>query len=145
MTNKRFSRSVVSILCVVLLAVAVLMTAGCNGNQPTDSAPDIPSATVVGEGDTVFDFTVVDPDGNVTAYEVHTDEQTVGAALIACELIAGEQGDYGLYVKTVAGITLDYDTDGMYWAFYENDAYAIAGVDTTAIVEDTVYSLRASK
>ncbi len=145
MTNKRLLRSVVSILCVVLLAVAVLMTAGCNGNQPTSSTQPVAPATVVGEGDTVFDFTVVDPDGNVTAYEVHTDEQTVGAALIACELIAGEQGDYGLYVKTVTGITLDYDTDGMYWAFYENDEYAMAGVDQTAIVEDTVYSLRASK
>ncbi len=146
MTHKRLLRSVVGILCVVLLAVAVLMTAGCSGNQPTDSnVSDLPLATVVGEGDTTFAFTVVDADGKTTAYTVRTDEQTVGAALLDCGLIAGEQGDYGLYVKTVAGTTLDYDADGMYWAFYENDGYAAAGVDATAIVEGTTYSLRASK
>ena len=146
MTNKRFNQSVVSILCVVLLAVAVLMTAGCSGNQPSDnSSAPVAGATVVGEGDTSFAFTVVFPDGTDAAYEVHTDEDTVGAALLECELIAGEQSDYGLYVKTVAGTTLDYDTDKMYWAFYENDAYAAAGVDTTAIVAGTTYSLRASK
>ena len=146
MTNKRLTRSVVSILCVVLLAVAVLMTAGCSGNQPSESnMSDMPLATVVGEGDTTFPLTVVFPDGKTAAYTVHTDEETVGAALLACDLIAGEQGDYGLYIKTVAGTTLDYDTDGMYWAFYENDAYAMAGVDTTAIAEGTTYSLRASK
>lgn len=146
MTHKRLLQSVVSILCVVLLAVAVLMTAGCSGNQPTESnVSDLPLATVVGEGDTTFAFTVVDADGKTTAYTVHTDEQTVGAALLDCGLIAGEQGDYGLYVKTVAGTTLDYDTDGMYWAFYENDGYAVAGVDATAIVAGTTYSLRASK
>lgn len=145
MANKRLTRSVVSILCVVLLAVAVLMTAGCSGNQPNESVPDIPLATVVGEGQTSFAFTVVFPDGTSAAYEVHTDEDTVGAALLGCGLIAGEDGPYGLYIKTVAGTTLDYDTDKMYWAFYENDGYAVAGVDTTAIAEGTAYSLRASK
>ena len=146
MTHKRLTQSVVSILCVVLLAVAVLMTAGCSGNQPTESyGNELPSAPIIGEGDTTFPLTVVFPDGKTAAYTVHTDEQTVGAALLDCGLIAGEQGDYGLYVKTVAGTTLDYDTDGMYWAFYENDGYAAAGVDVTAIVEGTTYSLRASK
>ncbi len=149
MTNKRLRKSVVSILCVVLPAVVVLMTAGCNGNQENpssapSSAPSV-SATVVGEGSTVFDFTVTKPDGSVVAYEVHTDEETVGAALVACELIAGDMGDYGLYVKTVAGVTLDYDKDKMYWAFYENDAYAVAGVDKTAIADGVTYSFRASK
>ena len=144
MTNKRLRKSVVRILCVVLPAVVVLMTAGCNGNQNGDVS-DIPPATVVGEGATVFDFTVTKPDGSVVAYEVHTDEETVGAALVACELIAGDMGDYGLYVKSVAGITLDYDKDKMYWAFYENDAYAVAGVDKTAIADGVTYSFRASK
>lgn len=145
MTHNRLVRSIVGILCVVLLAVAVLMTAGCSGNQPNESAIDIPPATVVGEGDTTFPLTVVFPDGKTAAYTVRTDEETVGAALLACELIAGDESEYGLYIKTVAGTTLDYDADGMYWAFYENDAYAVAGVDTTAIVAGTVYSLRASK
>ena len=145
MQTKRLTKSVVSILCVVLLAVAVLMTAGCNGNHPTDSSAPSVAATVVGEGETVFDFTVTKPAGTIVAYEVHTDKTTVGAALTDCGLIAGEEGDYGLYVKTVAGVTLDYDTDKMYWAFYEDGAYAVAGVDKTDIAAGVKYSFRASK
>ena len=69
-------------------------------------------ATVVGEGDTVFTFIVVDAEGEEKTYEVHTAKTIVGEALLELELIAGDVGDYGLYVKTVDGITVDYDTDG---------------------------------
>ena len=35
--------------------------------------------------------------------------------LLSLDLIAGDEGEYGLYVKTVNGITADYETDGMYF------------------------------
>lgn len=98
---------------------------------------------VIGEGETVFDFTVVDTKGKEIKFEVHTDEEIVGEALEELNLIAGEEGDYGLFVKTVNGITLDYEVDGKYWAFYINDAYATSGVDVTPIVEGEAYSFRA--
>ena len=98
--------------------------------------------TVVGEGDTVFVFAVVDADGNEKVYEIHTDKTIVGDALLELELIAGDQGEYGLYVKTVDGITVDYDTDGKYWAFYINGEYAMTGVDATPITEGEEYSFK---
>jgi hypothetical protein len=58
-------------------------------------------------------------------------------------LISGEDSDYGLYVKTVNGVTLDFDTDGKYWAFYVNGEYAVSGVDTTEITEGGLYEFRA--
>ena len=102
-------------------------------------------ATVLGKGATVFGFTVVDKDGKETKFEIHTDKTTVGEALLEVELIEGEEGPYGLYVKTVAGITLDYDTDGMYWSFYINDAYAMTGVDVTQITQGETYMFKAEK
>ena len=60
-------------------------------------------------------------------------------------LISGEEGQYGLYVNTVNGITLDYETDGMYWAFYVNDTMAPTGVDMTEIKPGEVYSFKAEK
>ena len=60
-------------------------------------------------------------------------------------VIAGENSSYGLYVKTVNGITLDYDTDGMYWAFYINGEYAQTGVDATGVENGAVYAFRAEK
>ena len=81
-------------------------------------------------------------DGTSTYYNVHTDETTVGAALQAVGLIEGEDSEYGLYVKTVDGVTKDYDTDGQYWAFYIDGEYASTGVDTTDIVPGASYEMR---
>ncbi len=97
---------------------------------------------VLGEGSTVFDFTVTDADGKETSYEIHTDKDTVGDALLELKLIDGEDGDYGLYVKTVDGITVDYDKDGKYWAFYVDGDYATAGVDATKITEGSKYAFK---
>ena len=46
---------------------------------------------VLGEGQTVFDFVVVDKDGNETKFEIHTDKTTVGEALLELELVEGEE------------------------------------------------------
>ena len=54
----------------------------------------------------------------------------------------GDDSEYGLYVKTVNGITADYDKDGVYWAFYIDGEYAAAGVDATAIEEGSSYSFK---
>ncbi len=98
--------------------------------------------TVLGEGSISFPFTVVDGEGNTTQFEIHTNEETVGQALLALDLIAGDDSEYGLYVKTVNGITADYDTDGKYWAFYIDDEYATSGVDSTPITDGSSYSFK---
>lgn len=76
---------------------------------------------------------------------VHTEETTVGAALLANNLIAGDAGQYGLYIKEVNGITADYDVDQTYWAFYIDGEYAVSGVDSTDITEGAVYQLEYTK
>ena len=72
---------------------------------------------------------------------IHTDEDTVGAALLANGLIAGDESEYGLYIKAVNGIIADYNADRSYWAFYIDGEYAMAGVDSTDITEGVVYQL----
>ena len=78
---------------------------------------------------------------NSVTFTIHTDKETVGAALIEHSLIEGEEGAYGLYVKKVNGITADYDVDQSYWAFYLGDDYAMSGVDSTQIEEGVLYRL----
>ena len=142
-TKKLFSM----VLCMVLIVAMALFTTGCTEKQPASSTPTQQTAdvTVKGEGQTTFAFTVVDKDGNETHYEIHTDEITVGGALLATGLIEGEEGPYGLYVKTVNGITADYDADGTYWAFYVNGQYATSGVDTTDINTADTYTFKVEK
>ncbi len=84
-------------------------------------------------------------DGKTVTLTVKTDEATVGAALLKEKIIAGEDGDYGLYIKAVNGTVADYDTDGTYWAFYIDGAYAVSGVDTTPIEEGKIYRLSKEK
>ena len=100
--------------------------------------------TELGEGSKTFMFKV-DAEGYAITFTIHTNEKTVGAALLNLNLIAGEDSQYGLYVKRVNGILADYDVDQTYWAFYENGEYAMSGVDTTDITEGYTYSFVRSK
>ena len=140
------------ILCMVLIVAMALSTVGCNGSKDSGAASGDAGAQAgaevqreggeLGEGSKEFALTVTDKDGNETQFEIHTDKETVGEALQELNLIDGEEGEYGLFVKTVNGITADYDTDGVYWAFYVNGEYATSGVDVTQITEGDSYALK---
>ena len=149
MKTKIFSKKLLVTLLVVLIAVMALFIAGCTNNvqdEPTTTEPvqttEQTSAIVKGEGENAFVFIAVGLDGNSTHYMIKTNKETVGEALVENGLIAGDDSEYGLYVKTVNGITLDYDKDGKYWAFYEENAYANQGVDSTPIKEGGVYTFK---
>ncbi|HBK26816.1 MAG TPA: hypothetical protein DDY90_08955 [Clostridiales bacterium] len=142
--NKSSMKKLLSILlCIALIAALALSTVGCSKNDSTASVSEASGVVSMGEGETKFLFDVVDPDGKESHFEIHTDEKTVGAALLSLGLIAGEDSDYGLYVKTVNGVTLDYDKDGKYWAFYVDGEYAATGVDSTDITAGATYTFKA--
>ncbi len=139
------------ILCLVLIAVTACMVSGCSDRQPetaTDLAVSQISATTqseLGQGATAFYLDVVDAAGASTRFTVHTDKKTVGEALQEVGLVQGEEGPYGLYIKTVNGITADYDTDQTYWAFYIDGKMAPTGADVTDLVAGTTYMLKIEK
>ncbi len=136
-------------LALVLIAAMALMLSSCGTaeNNETSSAAQVVSKEVktVGTGSTQFDFSCTAKNGEKTEFKVNTDKKTVGDALLDAGLIAGENGDYGLYVKTVNGETLDFEKDGYYWAFYVNDDFASSGVDQTEIKQGEAYAFVASK
>ena len=146
MTNLKKTLSL--LLLTVLIAAMALTSAGCGDNENTKAteSPVVTTAsgevTVLGEGSKTFSFTVSDFDGKESAFEIHTDKETVGEALLDLGLIAGDEGAYGLYVKTVNGITADYDKDGKYWAFYIDGEYTMSGVDVTKIEAGKAYAFR---
>lgn len=143
----RSNKTITSWILCMMLMVAMAFTTGCGERKQDNNATgqETPVSSVLGEGQTVFTFTVVDKDGNATAFEIHTDKTTVGDALLELGLITGDVGQYGLYVKTVNGITADYDVDQTYWAFYVNGEYAMTGVDTTNIEAGSTYSFKVEK
>ena len=147
MKTTHLKRVLPVILCIVLIAAMALFTTGCNGNTETPETTTGIQAEkqILGEGEKKFDFSVVDIDGNETFFEIHTEEKFVGEALSKLGLISGDEGPYGLYVKEVNGITADYDKDKVYWAFYVDGEYGLAGVDVTEIEEGKTYSFRVEK
>ncbi len=100
--------------------------------------------TEVGQGSKSF-ILEVKADNQQVRITVRTDEETVGAALLANNIIAGDEGQYGLYIKTVNGMLADFDVDQTYWAFYIDGEYAMSGVDSTDIKEGSVYTLERTK
>lgn len=152
------------VLCLALIAAIALTAMGCdqaknpetpetNGDASVTTAeggaapetPDPNAPIVKGEGATVFYFNVVDKDGKETKFEIHTDKTVVGEALLELDLIEGDMGDYGLYVKKVNGITAVYEEDGTYWAFYVGNSYGMTGVDMTDIEPGATYAFKVSK
>lgn len=171
---KQFKKSFTLILCIMLIAAMALFTNGCGENKTknntenamnqvnsqaesqveqqnsqTENQADEQNSQeepqVLGEGEHQFTFTVTDADGKETVFEIHTDKTKVGEALLDLNLIAGDEGAYGLYVKTVNKITADYEKDKTYWAFYVDGEYATTGVDTTDITEGVTYSFKVEK
>lgn len=134
-------------LSLILVFVCVFALAAC-GNT-VDKAGLWENATYLkdmefGKGATAVVVEVKAGDQSVT-FTVNTDQTTVGAALLEHGLIAGDEGEFGLYVKVVNGITADYDVDQSYWAFYINGEYAMTGVDQTYIDTSATYLLEYTK
>lgn len=147
MKSAKFTKILSLVVCIVLVAAMALFAIGCSDNNTTDSS-SAQSTTlqadtkVYGNGQTKFTFTVVDANGVESKFEINTDKTTVGDALLEHNLIAGEEAQYGLYVKTVNGITVDFDKDGKYWAFYVNGEYGASGVDTTSVTAGATYTFK---
>lgn len=138
-TVKETARVSLSLLLALFLALSLV---ACN---TVDKAGRWEDATYrrdkeFGDGAKTVAVEVMVEEQMVT-FTIHTDKDTVGEALLEHDLIAGEEGAYGLYVKKVNGITADYDVDQSYWAFYIDGEFAMTGVDTTQIEEGKIYRL----
>ena len=134
------------IIALLLALVMALSLVACGGTDTPDTNPSTnPSveSTPAASDSVGASFTVVvtDLDGTETTFEYTSEAATVGEALLAEGLIQGDAGEYGLYINTVNGITADYNTDGVYWAFYIDGEYALTGVDATNIEAGVTYCL----
>ncbi len=144
--NKNSIKRLLSVLMVLVSVAAMTLLTSCSGNSATHSSSGVQESSYTAEAaEHSFTFVAQLADGSTKSYDIKTTKTTVGAALIDEGLISGDDGEFGLYVKTVCGEYHDYDTDGMYWAFYIGDEFASTGVDVTKIVDGTTYKLAVGK
>lgn len=124
------------LLSLVLCLLILVSLAACSDkDKGTDDIWDTATYkedTTLGEGAKTV-VVKVEAAGRAVELTVKTDAATLGEALLSLDLIAGDEGDFGLYVKTVNGMLADYDVDQTYWGFYKDGEYMMTGVDTTEI------------
>ncbi len=131
------------LMTLLLTMMLVLSLCACGTPAATDAV--VADGTTLGEGATSFTLEIVDLDGNSVRATINTDEKKVGDALQTLGIIDGEVGSYGLYIKSVNGITADYDKDGTYWAFYINGEYAMTSADMTKVEAGATYKFAVEK
>ena len=144
----------VLLACVLMLSFVACGKDAAEDTTQSDAETTATSArttettapwTSIGEGDCSFPFIVTFADGTKQNYVVTTGKASVGEALVDANLIAGDTSEYGLYVKTVCGVTADYDTDGTYWALYVDGELSSVGVDSVKCADVTVVEFRIAK
>ena len=85
-----------------------------------------------------IEFQVTHSDGRVVVFPIRTDSENLRGALEQRELIAGEEGPYGLYVTEIDGETAD-DGQRQWWCFTRDGEMLNTGVDDTMIADGEHY------
>ena len=116
---KRFFAALTAVLCLIF---AVACT-----NQKADGQKHI---TV----------NVIDDKKQQTEFTYDTDKEMLGDVLTEAGLIAGEEGQYGLYVKTVNGLTVN-DSNEEWWCLTKGGETVMTGIDLTPIADGDVFEL----
>lgn len=130
-TNKKSNKKLIIISAVVVALIAVFVAMYLIFS---------PSAVAGAKSITV---TVVDDNGSETAYEADTDAAYLSEVFDEIDglTVEGEEGDYGLFIRAVNGLTADYDKDGAYWSIYVNGEYGQYGADSQPVNDGDAYSL----
>ncbi len=134
---------------ITLLLLALLMIASliaCNRAEKTGVWEDATYRhdKTFGKGEKVIEVEVKAEDQSIT-FTVKTDKETLADALLEHELVEGEDGAFGLYIKKVNGIEADFDKDGYYWSLSKDNVPSLVGASGTAIADGEHYEFTRTK
>ena len=113
---------------VALVAVAAILLGVYFGTRPD-----------VQEGAKALTITVVHGDGSEKAFDVHTDQEYLEGALLENEIVADNQTEYGLYILTADGETVD-ERNQEWWCITKGELL-MTGAGETAISDGEHYEL----
>lgn len=126
-------------LCRLLLtALTLLLTFGLIACADVKKTGDWETATYdrdtkLGKGEKTITVKVVADEQELT-FTIRTDKENLEDALTEHNLIDGDEGAFGLYIKKVNGIVADYDADKSYWAITKSGEETL-GAKATPIAD----------
>lgn len=83
---------------------------------------------------------VVHGDGSEKDFKYDTDEEFLGAVIKAEQLVAGEDGQYGMYITAVDGETAD-DSKQQWWCLTKGGGQVNTSADQTPIADGDIFEL----
>ena len=95
-------------------------------------------------GGKTIGLTVVFSQDNQKEYKIHTDAENLGDALKEEKLVDGTQGEYGLYIETVDGVTAAASNQE-WWCITKGGETLNTSADLTPIADGEHYELTLSK
>ncbi len=124
---------------VPLLLLVVLLLGACTPVPASWENAIYTEDATVGDGAVTVTVKVTAEDKTVTL-TLKTDAATLADALVAEELVKGEDSTYGLMISHVNGIRADYDLDGgYYWQVRVSGEKSDLGASLIGITEGAVY------
>lgn len=91
-------------------------------------------------GGKAIDVTVVYADQTSDEFHISTDAEFLRGALEEQKLIAGDESELGLFVKTVNSVTAD-DSLMQWWCFTKGGEMLMTGVDSTPIADGDAFEI----
>ena len=139
-------KTMTRIALVVLALVTVISLVACADVEKTGvwENATYTSDKTFGNGSKTVMVEVKAGDQSLT-FTIKTDKETLADALLEHELIEGEDGAYGIYIKKVNGIVADYDIDQTYWSLSKNGEMSMIGASDTTIADGEHYELTRAK
>lgn len=125
---KQNKKSVIILSCVLAVLVAAFALIYIM-NRPETNV-----------GDKTITVEVILADGTSKEYIISTNAEFLRGALDEKKLVAGDESEYGLFVKTVDGVTAN-DSNQEWWCFTKNGEQLFTGIDTTPISDGEHYEI----
>ena len=127
--KKSSKKAVIAVICVIALAAVMFFVWRLAGPQSKTSA-GAKSVTVE----------VIHKDGSTKDFDLQTDEEYLGRALVEGGVVEDNQGAYGLYILTADGETAD-EGNQEWWQITRSGEYLTTGADETPIADGDHYEL----
>ena len=123
--SKKTRNIIIAVVVLAALVIGALLI--YNANKP---APQT--------GEKNITVTVVHGDESSKDFAISTSSETLRAACEEQSLIAGDESEYGLYVRTVDGETAD-ESIQQWWCITKGGEMLMTGVDDTMIADGDAY------
>ena len=135
---KRFVALLLAILCIFAVC-------SCKSQEKTgepDNVPPTPGSGDVLESDggKHIVIKVVDNENKEETFEIDTTSEMLRGALDELGIVEGDETQYGLFIKTVNGLTVD-DANEEWWCITKGGESVMTGVDSTPIEDGDQFEL----